>query len=68
MKTCWKMEGGPYSEIKLMQAGIDNFRVIYGQDPKGRERLTYNRAALALGAAIMHRMACEDELDNREKE
>lgn len=65
MRTCHTIDGGPYSLIKLQQHGRDSFRVTYGQQVN--DRLTYSEAAAELGAAIMHRLACESQLDNREK-
>jgi len=51
--------------IQLIQTGVDSFTVIYGkQIDKG---LDYGRAAAKYGEAIMHALACEGLLDNREK-
>jgi len=64
MKTqqCWISTSG---DIALVQAGRDNFTVIYGmQIEKG---LTYSEAAKRLGCAIMHAAACDGRLDNRER-
>lgn len=56
---------GPFSTIKLTQQGKDKFTVQYGKQVcKG---LTYGRAASELGGAIMHALACNDKLDNRER-
>lgn len=62
MKLCYetKLAGFP---IKLEQRGRDNFRVTYGAQVD--DSLPYDRAALKLGAAIMHALACESLLDNR---
>jgi len=61
---CFKLDEAAFT-IKLYQYGKDNFEVIYGlQVDSG---LTYGRAAAKLGAAIMHSLACEQKLDNREK-
>ena len=50
--------------ISLEQDGPNDFRVIYGMQV--RENLSYSDAALELGAAIMHALACEGRLDNSE--
>lgn len=55
----------PAWPIKLVQTGIDRFEVHYGkQIDKG---LTYPDAAAKLGEAIMHALACQGDLDNRER-
>ena len=51
--------------VKLEQQGIDQFTVTYGLQVK--RRLSYNDAATELGASIMHALACDGLLDNREK-
>jgi hypothetical protein len=51
--------------VRLEQAGIDNFTVTYGKQVKSR--LCYSDAALEYGACIMHALACEGKLDNRER-
>jgi hypothetical protein len=51
--------------IRLTQTGVDRFSVNYGADQK--TGLSYGDAATKLGAAIMHALACEGKLDNREK-
>jgi hypothetical protein len=53
-------------DISLVQTGIDAFTVIYGKQVK--KYLNYHDAALELGACIMHALACEGKLDNREEE
>ena len=63
---CW--EGGPelttpWGPIQLWQDGKDNFRVVYGKQVDAN--LTYSQAALKLGSAMMHYLACENRLDNR---
>lgn len=71
-KLCFSTGGdNPFNDaprgskmIELRQQGIDRFSVRYGL--QFRDRLTYNRAALELGAAIMHHAACSGLLDNRE--
>jgi hypothetical protein len=51
--------------VELWQQGKDNFTVIYGLEEK--EGLNYTAAAMALGTALMHSLACKGSLDNREK-
>lgn len=51
--------------VKLEQQGIDRFTVTYGLQVK--KNLSYNEAATELGASIMHALACDSLLDNREK-
>jgi len=51
--------------VGLFQDGIDSFTVVYGKQIKGK--LTYGQAATELGACIMHSLACDGKLDNREK-
>lgn len=51
--------------IQLFQRGKDRFRVVYGM--QADDNLTYAQAAAKLGQAIMHSLACEGKLDNREK-
>ena len=51
--------------IRLTQQGVDRFTVHYGKQIK--THLSYAVAAQELGAAIMHALACEGKLDNREK-
>ena len=63
-RTCYKEEIINAFPITLTQQGIDRFTVIYGKQIKAR--LTYGQAATELGACIMHALACEDLLDNRE--
>lgn len=62
--TCWETNelGFP---VRLDQRGRDNFRVVYGKQIY--DHLTYGQAALKLGASIMHALACQGKLDNREK-
>jgi hypothetical protein len=64
VKTCWKSDGLPFG-VTLQQRGRDSFRVVYGKQIK--DGLTYAQAAGELGAAIMHALACDERLDNREK-
>jgi len=63
MKTCYETRIGGFG-IKLQQHGRDSFRVTYGKQVD--DGLDYGRAALKLGAAVMHALACEEKLDNRE--
>lgn len=51
--------------IQLSQTGIDRFTVRYGA--QSDDNLTYGGAAAKLGQAIMHALACEGKLDNRER-
>lgn len=51
--------------ITLSQLGKDSFEVTYGKQTK--TRLNYSQAAHEYGACIMHALACEGKLDNREK-
>jgi hypothetical protein len=52
--------------IQLLQAGPDDFTVIYGKQV--RTHLTYARAAHEYGEAIMHALACDGKLDNSHEE
>jgi len=45
--------------------GRGNFSVHYGKQIK--DRLTYGQAATEYGACIMHTLACDGKLDNRER-
>jgi hypothetical protein len=60
--TCYTLGDHPQS-IQLIQTGVDRFKVIYGKQVESG--LNYSDAAHELGACIMHRQACEGELDNR---
>lgn len=51
-------------QITLFQRGRDRFAVQYGMQVD--DDLTYGQAATALGAALMHDLAGEGLLDNRE--
>lgn len=59
--ACYEL---PEARITLRQNGVDNFTVTYWKQVKAG--LTYDDAALELGACIMHYMACAGRLDNRE--
>jgi hypothetical protein len=52
-------------DIRLLQNGRDSFTVVYGKEIKSG--LSYSQAALQYGASIMHALACDGQLDNREK-
>jgi hypothetical protein len=51
--------------IRLIQNGVDRFTVEYGKQIDAG--LTYGEAAAKYGQAIMHALACEGKLDNRER-
>jgi hypothetical protein len=63
MKRCFTYENGDYP-IHLDQRGKDRFVVTYG---KQVDKGDYEYAARKLGEAIMHALACDGKLDNREK-
>ncbi len=63
-KTCFEQENGNYP-IQLIQNGVDRFTVVYGLQIK--RELDYGRAAKELGSCLMHMLACEGKLDNRER-
>ena len=65
MKVCHKTTDTPWGPLQLEQCGKDSFRVTYGKEVK--DRLPYGVAAARYGEAIMHWLACEGKLDNREK-
>ncbi len=50
--------------VSLTQQGVDSFTVRYGRQEKSD--LTYGAAAREYGSCIMHALACNDQLDNRE--
>lgn len=62
-RECWSTN--IVWDIVLRQNGIDSFEVQYGAEIY--KRLDYAAAAKTLGQAVMHALACEDKLDNREK-
>lgn len=64
IRTCFETTIGG-TVIKLEQRGKDSFRTTYGLEVS--DLLDYTRAASNLGSAIMHALACEGKLDNREK-
>jgi hypothetical protein len=63
-KTCHKVEIGGLP-IKLEQTGIDRFTVTYWKQVKSG--LNYAQAAAEYGECIMHALACNGDLDNRDK-
>lgn len=67
MKLCheFKELATPWGPIKLEQRGPDNFTTAYGKEVK--RNLTYADAAASIGTAIMHFLALEGKLDNRER-
>jgi hypothetical protein len=63
-KLCWSnMDNSRFGRIRLHQQGRNRFIVTYGLEVKSSQ--TYADTCSHLGAAIMHRAACEDKLDNR---
>lgn len=64
MKTCLDLNDLAFP-ISLKQKGRDNFTVTYGLEKT--EGLNYADAARKLGQSIMHALACNSRLDNREK-
>lgn len=62
--VCYMVENLEFP-ISLQQHGKDNFTVVYGLQVD--KQLNYGNAAAKLGQAIMHALACEGRLDNREK-
>lgn len=50
--------------VTLQQRGIDNFLVRYGRQVEAG--LSYGEACGKLGQALMHQLACDGALDNRE--
>lgn len=63
-RLCWTVDINSFP-IELRQRGKDRFVVIYGLQVD--DELTYGAAAAKLGQAIMHALACEGQLDNRER-
>ena len=64
-KICFRWNDNNVAEIKLIQTGVDSFTVVYGLQTK--KSLRYVAAATELGACIMHALACDGKLDNRER-
>lgn len=54
-----------YDVVELRQKGVDRFTVCYGVEIK--PELSYARATQALGQALMHALACDSKIDNRER-
>lgn len=64
--VCWELTINDMGwKIQLIQQGKDRFTVKYGLSEK--KDLDYSKAAKELGACLMHHLACENKLDNREK-
>lgn len=61
-KTCYR---DPVADVSLLQTGRDRFTVVYGKSVKAQ--LPYAGAAMEFGAVLMHHLACEGKLDNRER-
>lgn len=59
---CWSTRLGGFT-IRLSQENPDCFTVQYGRQTESG--LTYHRAAMKLGNAMMHALAVEGRLDNR---
>jgi hypothetical protein len=55
---------GQFDSVTLQQRGRDNFAVRYGKQVDAG--LSYGDACAKLGQALMHQLACEGQLDNRE--
>lgn len=60
--VCFTVENGAYP-IVLSQQGRDRFTVQYGKQID--KQLTYEQACTALGQAIMHKLSCDEVVDNR---
>jgi hypothetical protein len=63
-RLCFEHENGAYP-VKLIQNGVDRFTVVYGLQV--RSELDYAAAASELGGCLMHMLACDGKLDNRER-
>ena len=61
-KLCWSSDEWT---VKLYQRGVDRFTVQYGLQTD--QELSYGEACAKLGQAILHALACDGELDNRER-
>ncbi len=64
MKLCHETKGLAFP-IELLQQGKDRFTVRYGKQVK--KELNYAEAAAEYGACIMHALACDGLLDNRQR-
>jgi hypothetical protein len=62
MKLCHQLQD---LSVKLEQTGKDKFTVTYGKQIK--HGLNYSQAAVEYGCVIMHALACDGKLDNRER-
>jgi len=60
---CWTMPDGGLFPVELHQSGRNRFSVAYGVGIKG-PGLSYGNACEALGAAILHSLACDGLIDN----
>ncbi len=65
MQTCFETTMAGF-EIKLEQAANGKLWVTYGKQESGHD--SYQQAAQALGAAIMHAAACEGSLTSDTEE
>lgn len=63
-RTCIELKDVAFP-ISLTQQGKDRFTVTYGRQVTSE--LTYAEAAYKLGCCIMHALACDGKLDNRER-
>jgi len=63
-RLCYEIEDVAFG-VRLLQTGVDRFTVEYGLQVKSG--LNYAAAATELGACIMHALACDGKLDNRER-
>ncbi len=64
-RICWHGTAFAFP-ITLMQEGPDKFKVAYGKQFK--DNLDYSQAAHELGCCIMHALACEGQIVQREPE
>lgn len=53
----------PEYDVRLYQRARDKFAVVYGKQVE--DALSYGAACDKLGQALMHAMACNEDLDNR---
>ena len=54
-----------FDMVTLQQRGRDNFAVRYGKQVV--DGLPYAQACMELGRALMHQGACNELIDNRER-
>ena len=59
-RICWS-----HDLVSLQQRAKGRFAVRYGMQVKAD--LTYGDACKELGSALMHQMACDSLIDNRDK-